>query len=119
MGKDLLKRETALDARPVRREVLETSHDADGSLRLTLEFGRPRWQCRLGAPPVTRRTFVLDEIGAEVYEDCDGSNSVSALAGKFAGRYKVSLAEAEYSVSEYLKTMMKKGLVNMEVDRAK
>jgi hypothetical protein len=116
---ELINRETALDARPVRRAALETARDADGALRLAFDFARPSWQCRLGAPAKARRTFVLDELGAEVYELCDGKNSVGSIAEMFAVRHKVSLGEAEHSVSEYLKTMLKKGIIMMEVDRVK
>ncbi len=114
---ELINREAALEARPVRREALETARDADGALRLSFDFARPRWQCRLGAPEKARRTFVLDELGAEVYEQCDGKNSAGQITERFARKHKISQGEAEHSVSEYLKTMISKGIILMEVDR--
>jgi hypothetical protein len=111
-----LDRQLAMSARPVR--VPPRAVDDDGrELRIQVEFERPRWQQRLGAPAHCVRTFVLDALGREVYESCDRKATVQDIIEQFARQHRLSPAEAEYSVSLYLKTLMSKGLLGMMVDR--
>ena len=112
-----LTREGALAARPRPVRPVSATADEKGELRVTMEYARPRWQRVLGAEERCRRTFVLDRLGREVYEYCDGARTVRDLVAGFADRHKVSVAEAEYSVTHYLKTLAAKGLVVLEVER--
>jgi hypothetical protein len=93
--------------------------DPGGELRLTVQFERPRWQRVLGAGSKCDRTFVLDSLGREVYEQCGSGRTVRELIKAFAGAHHVSQGEAEYSVTTYLRTLMRKGLIEMEVQRGK
>jgi hypothetical protein len=115
-AKPELSRGAALDARPVRVGVLSSSEESNGELRLVLEFERARWIKLLDGREKVRRTFILDALGREVYEACDGRQTVKEMIAHFAKRHKVSLAEAEYSVTTYLKTLVGKGLIAMEID---
>ena len=111
-----LSRSVALSARPVRVPVKGTRVDEKGELHVTMEYARPGWQLRLGGTEKCERTFVLDKLGREVYEWCDHGRSVKQVVDEFVKKHKVSVAEAEYSVTTYLKTLLKKGLVAMAVD---
>jgi hypothetical protein len=103
-----------MSARPVRAEPIKTERK-DGKLYVTLEFERPGWQRFLGSNRYCRRTFGLDPYGEEVYMACDGGASVRRIVKGFAARHHISPAEAEISVSRFLKTLMTKGLVGMAV----
>jgi len=111
-----LNREVALSARPVRVPAKKTKVDDKGELHVTMEYTRPGWQQRLGGTEKCERTFVLDKLGREVYEWCDKDRSVKQVVDEFVRKHKVSVAEAEYSVTTYLKTLLKKDLVAMAVD---
>jgi len=103
-------RQTALNARPfclpVNRQEIK-----GGKLYLTVDLPRPRWQQWLGADPVCSRTFGLDGYGQEVYRSCDGEKSVSKIIEQFAADHRISIAEAETAVTEFLKTLLNKGLI--------
>ena len=110
-----LSREAALNARPVRGRVVQREEKRNGEVRLVMEFDRAAWIKRLDGRRKVRRTFMLDTLGREVYEACDGKPTVQDIVETFAERHGVGLAEAEYSVTTYLKTLIGKGLISMEV----
>jgi hypothetical protein len=110
-----LDRRQALEACPQRLPVLRAAEAAPGELQLTLQFRRPQWQVLLGAKPICDRTFVLDALGREVYDACDGAAPVSEIVRGFAARHRVSLAEAELSVTQYLRMLIARGVVAMRI----
>ena len=114
--KPKLSRDVALAARPIKVPP-KTAERKGNELHVTVEYSRPGWQRWLGAPSRCSRTFVLDEIGGEVYDACDRKHTVKQIVNRLAGKYQISVAEAEQSVATYLKTLMSKGLVAMEVDK--
>ncbi len=109
-------RNAALGARPVRPPPVRTE-EKDGKLYVTVRFDRPRWQRVLGADDSCERTFGLDAYGQRVYHACDGSRTVHDVVRLFADATRVSLPEAEMAVTKFIKTLMSKGLVAMEMDR--
>lgn len=111
-----ISREAAMSACPVRRPALKIE-EKNGKLYVTVEFERPRWQRVLGGERLCRRTFGLDAFGQEVYDGCDGSTPVSGIIKRFSERHHLSLAEAEISVSTFLKTLVSKGLAGIPVSK--
>lgn len=96
---------------PVRRE------EKNGKLYVTVRFKRPGWQRILGAVETCERTFGLDAYGRRVYERCDGKRTVEEIVGSFADVTRISLPEAEMAVTRFMKTLMSKGLIAVEIDR--
>ena len=96
---------------PVRREVKQ------GKLYVTVHYLRPRWQRMLGAERTCDRTLGLDAYGRQVYETCDGQRSVQQIIGDFARQAHVSKPEAELAVTQFLRTLLSKGLVVMEMEK--
>lgn len=107
-------REDAMKAVPVKAPVIKTERK-DDKVYITVEFERPGWQRALGADRKCQRTFGLDKYGQEVYELCNGKNTVEKNVRRFAKHHHLSIPEAEMSVTTFLKTLMKKGLVGMAV----
>lgn len=110
----VVSRKVALASCPVRAPTIKKESKA-GKLYVTVEFDRPGWQCLLGAERTCRRTFGLDGYGQEVYELCDGRTPTSEMVTRFAKAHHLSLAEAELSVTSFLKTLITKGLAGMIV----
>lgn len=110
-----VSREAALRACPLQTPVLRAEEAANGELRLTAQCCRPRWQVLLGAKALCEHTFELDALGREVYAACDGRTPVSEIIRGFAARHRVSAAEAEISVTQYLRTLMLRGLLAMRI----
>ncbi len=113
-NKKIFERKDAMKAIPVKAPVVKTERKED-KVYVTVEVERPGWQQILGAARTCKRTFGLDTYGQEVYESCNGKNTVEKNVRRFAEHHHLSIAEAEVSVTTFLKTLMKKGLVGMAV----
>jgi len=111
-------RTLALEAHPCQLPSLKQERIANGKLSITIRLLRKNWQRWLGANEIAERTFVLDALGQEVYADCDGTKAVQTIVRRFAARHQISVAEAEISVTMFLKTLMAKGLVAMSLERS-
>ena len=112
-----LGRKAAMTARPRQAPVVRTKHRPDDGVNVTVMIRRPRWHRWLGGSERSERTFGLDAYGREVFEACDGKRSVRAIVRRFAANHEISRPEAELSVTTFLKTLMAKGLVVMELDK--
>ena len=115
-GANPAARRMAMQARPLPLPAVRREEKA-GKLYVTVAFLRPRWQRFLGADPQAERTFGLDAYGRRVYESCNGRRTVEEIYADFSKQTGVSLPEAEMAVTRFLKTLMMKGLVAMEIDR--
>lgn len=112
-----LTRDEALDATPVRLPTVreEPLGDGDG-LRVTVRLAPARWRRFLGSGGEVTRSYELDAFGRDVYRWCDGRTPVRALVSRFAERHHLGRAEAEMSVTQFLNTLMSRGLVAMEIE---
>ncbi|MEI6808446.1 MAG: PqqD family protein [bacterium] len=111
-----IDRETAISSCPIRRPAVKME-EKNGKRYVTVEFERPRWQQILGSDRLCRRTFGLDGYGQEVYDGCDSNTSVRTIVERFAVAHHLSVAEAEISVSAFLKTLISKGIVGMPISK--
>ena len=78
---------------------------------------RSRWLERL-APVIRERRIELDEIGSRVWRRLDGHRDVRCLIQDFAREYHVDRREAEAVVVEFLKSLMRRGLITMQIPRS-
>lgn len=109
-------RQAAMTSRPAQLPVVGREDGADGKTRITVRLQAPRWMRWLGGRGrEIERTFALDRFGLEVYEACDGKTTVREMIRGFGRAHKISQAEAEMSVTTFLRTLMSKGLVAMGV----
>ena len=79
---------------------------------------QPRWGrflSKLLRMEDMERRIALDEIGAYVWDMCDGETTVRTMIGRFTDKYKLNRKEAEVSMVEYLRTLAKKGLIGIIV----
>jgi len=110
-------REQALEARPLRNlEVKQTSNE-EGEAVLLLERRKDLTGRVVGfviAAPLSRR-LVLDEMGNFVWQQCDGDKSVREIASLLARRYKLNPREAIISLTTFLRTLGKRGLIGFAV----
>jgi hypothetical protein len=102
--------------RPKRLPFLR-QEEIGGKLRVTVRLQRAGWLRWLAGSGEVERTFALDALGREVYDAADGSRTAQVIVREFATRHKVSVAEAELAVTTFLRTLMRKGLVAMLVER--
>lgn len=110
-------RNIALEGCPVQMPIVKKERE-NNKLMITVELNRPGWQQMLGAEKMCEKTFALDEYGEEVYSYCSGNMEVKKMAEQFSKKHRISLPEAEISVATFLRTMMEKGLIGIEIKKA-
>ena len=114
-----LSRDQALDAKPVAAGIL--SHvkiSLMAACTSTVPFyatSMQRWLLRV--PASATRQFELDSMGAEVLNMCDGQRSVRDMTQQFARKHQVGVNEAENAVVTFLRTMVRRGLIVMLVEK--
>ena len=112
-----LGRRESLSACPWRAPVVRTVDRPDGGAIVTVQAPCGRVQRLLTGAATHERTYGLDRYGREVLEACDGRRTVRNIVDRFAAAHKVSLAEAQKAVAAFLRTLVSKGLIVMEVRR--
>lgn len=115
--KPVLTREQALRARPVRNSMLEWRTSDDGETCLLIPrrkdfVGRVLGRM-LRAPE--HKEIVLDEVGSDIWDLCDGQHSVEAIVSTAAKKYKITRRECETSVGMYLKVLSERKLIGFQV----
>lgn len=84
----------------------------DGERSLAVPTRRPGWLVPplswVVRPPATRRV-VLDALGAEVWDLCDGKRTVENVIDAFAAGNGLTFHEARVSVTAYLKALVQQG----------
>ena len=60
-----------------------------------------------------KREVALDEVGARVWELCNGERDISAIVGSVSKDYKLTRREAEASVTMFLQTLAKRSYIGL------
>jgi len=111
--------EEVLRSRPVRNDSLSTEELEDGGLRVHTQRREDWWVKLLGIVfPIPReRRLELDVVGRQVWELCDGEHTLREMISIFQERHKLTRAEAEWSLRNYLKDLGRRGLVGFAVEK--
>jgi hypothetical protein len=115
-----LTREESLDSRPIRNPKLQYDRSEDGTVVLRVPPNPAPWArfvARILKVQDMERRISLDELGSYVWEQCDGETTVRKIIARFAKRFKLNRKEAEVSITQYLRTLAKKGLIGIMVPR--
>jgi len=87
-------------------------------LTLTVTMKRPgylfpplSWIIR---PPQTKR-IVLDAVGGQLWEWCNGNRNVENIIELFAKKHSLTFHEGRVSVTSYLKELLKRGALAVGV----
>jgi len=121
-----LSRREVLAARPVRNAVIEWEVRRPEGAReeepevvvLLIPRRRDRWGRlfnRLFEAP-SHRQVVLDELGTEVWQMCDGETSIEAMVVALARKHKLERREVELSLTVYLRTLARRGFIGLRMD---
>jgi len=110
----LSKRE-AMAVVPVRNECAEWSKEADDKILIHVPLRRDRLGRIIGRlfRLPHRKPYELDEVGALVWELCDGANDVERIVKEICSRYKLHRREAEASLAAFLKILADKKLIGL------
>jgi hypothetical protein len=103
-----------LDALPMPNHAVRVEDKGDGALVLHVPI-RQRWY---NGPPLSwilpfrkERSIALDQLGREVWIACDGKRNVEAIVEAFARDHGVSFHEARLGVTEFLRSLTRRGLI--------
>lgn len=111
-----LPAEVLRKAKPVRNPVVESEKTESGIvLRAPLDSQPRPWLAKLARRmklPETR-TFELEDVGATVWELCDGKRTFTGIADELRKRYKMNRLEAEASLTVFLQTLSQRRLITM------
>lgn len=110
--------EQVLASMPVQSPDARAEELEDGGLRL-ITRRRGDWWVRLLSAlfPIPReRRIELDSVGKQVWDLCDGEHSLRQMIEVFQQLHKLTRAEAEWSLRNYLKDLGKRGLVGFAVE---
>lgn len=64
-------------------------------------------------PPVMERTVKLEELGSFVFRQIDGRTSTLQIVERFIDRYRTNRREAELSTVDFLKSLMRRGVISV------
>jgi len=112
-----ISRDKAMSCKPVKNiQVTETRLET-GTVMLTYPVGTRPWVAALikrfsGAvqKPITKK-LELDTLGSAVWDLLDGNRSVKKVIREFSKTYRLHSAEAEMSVTQFLRELGKRGLI--------
>ena len=110
-------RKASMEGRPMQIPPVKTEPRDKGGALITVLLDSPRWVRLIGGRPKAEQSYGLDRFGMQVYEACDGKTSVRRIVKRFAADNQLSASEAELAVSRFVKTLMAKGLIVMEVPK--
>lgn len=115
--KPKLSRDQALGARPIRNPLLQWERNENGEIRLRVPLRRDRLARILGrllrAPEY--KEILLDEVGSDIWELCDGNHTVQSIVANACRKYKLTRRECEASVGTYLKMLTERNLVGFQL----
>jgi hypothetical protein len=112
-------REAMLKSKPARNDALTWEKNEEDEVIITVER-RKDWKARVLSKIFwipENRTMMLDQIGAQVWDMCDGKTTVDAMIRKLSEEHKLNLKEAEVSLLTYLKSLGKKHLIGFLVEK--
>ena len=100
-----------LAARPVRNQAANVTLAGD-TLSVSVPLRRPgflvpplSWIVRPGAA----RRLVLDTLGKQVWEQCDGQRTVEQIVDAMADAHGLTFHEARVATTNYLKQLVERG----------
>lgn len=112
-------REAMLKSKPARNDALTWEKNKNEEITITVER-RDDWKAKVLSKIFwipKSRSLMLDQIGAQVWDMCDGKTSVDAMIRKLSTEHKLNLKEAEVSLLTYLKSLGKKNLIGFFVEK--
>ena len=101
-------------ARPVRNAAESAEVDSEGCATIQIKTAKPWYM----VPPLSwivpvrpKRGVMLDRIGTQIWQLCDGEKTVEEVIDAFAARHRLTFHEARAAVTSYVKTLVQRGVL--------
>ncbi len=112
-----ISQEYMLQAVPHRNRAMSVE-ELEGGILVTIPMRRPWWSrgpMRLVFNISKNRRIQLDTIGGYVLSLFDGRRTVEKVINKLMRRHKLSFQEARVSVYQFVRMLMQRGVIVVEV----
>ena len=103
-----------LRARPTRNTAARAVENGSPGVTLYVQRRRPAWM----VPPVSwvvpysaEREIVLDALGRQVWQWCDGNLTVEEIVDRFKDDHRLTFHEARAAVTGYLQKLIQRGVL--------
>jgi hypothetical protein len=107
-----------LRARPLKNQAARIESETRDAVSIVVKQERPAFI----RPPLSwivphrpERTAQLDTLGTEVWRLCDGKRDVEAIIDRFAEAHALSFHESRIAVTEYIGSLVKRGVLAIEM----
>ncbi|MFA5858093.1 MAG: PqqD family protein [Elusimicrobiota bacterium] len=118
-GRMVLTREQSLTAVPRKNGLIteDKRGEEEVVLKLPLKYkGINSFFAWMFILP-KNRIVALDPIGTVIWDACDGQRTVAGLIQIIVEKYKLSFKESELSIFEYVRNLVERGLVQLDVKK--
>lgn len=118
--KPAINRKQMLMSTCVATRTLNVKRSKDGLVTLGVPLRAPPLLRKIlgrHAGETSERDIELDEIGSVVWEMCDGKTTIRNMIQHLSERYKLNRKEAEVSLTAFIRSLAKKGLVAIIVPK--
>lgn len=107
-----------LASRPYPNAAAEVARQPDGTVQIAVQLKKLKWLIPplswFIRPGLRRRYQLQDKVAVMIWGLCDGRRSVEAIVDEFARHYALTFHEARAAVTEYLKTLVQRGIIALE-----
>ena len=110
-----------MSSRPTRNDSLDWETTDEGEVQISV-VRQDTWKVRLLSKLFyipKKRKITLDEVGTEVWQMCNGRNTVGDMIGQLSETYQLNRKEAEVSLLQYLKTLGEKRFIGFVLEGEK
>jgi hypothetical protein len=104
-----------LEGIPVLNEQVTWADDETGRLVVNVKTKRRSGLVGRFQPPVMERNVRLDEIGSFVFKLINNERNTLEIINLFLGKYRVNRREAMLSVVDFLKSLVKRGIISIVI----
>ena len=111
-----ISRSEFLSIKPVRNPTVKWERREGGDILLRIPLSPPKGLSKVvlkifSVESREKKIVIPDKIGALVWELCDGKRTLREISEVLQKRYKMMPVEAELSLSNYLNSLSKRGLL--------
>ena len=112
-----LSKEQILLSIPVKNACIRWTKNENGEtvLRIPRKKGRAIYLLSKVFFVPEEKTVILDKVGSHLWELCNGKNSVNEIIKSLQKTFEFNQKKLEPSCLEYLKKMVKRGIIGLAI----
>ncbi len=110
-------RRALLAAIPIRNPQVRIAGGKNSAVMLKAPLKKTLLKRMLGLPN-HEKYFELDDLGASVWRACNGSSTIEQIITNFAAQHRLNIREAEVSITTFINTLMRRGLLVLAVGKS-